>query len=259
MQLLSHQGRESKESGLLRLHREAWLPKWQQLARRRNAVQRELKVWRAALLHEYWKTRKEVVEREEMKKEVVEEEEVKREITCWKWVEEMIEWEAKLAGEKEIFERRTLHPVYQTVEKLKCWLKIREKAEAEQAGYPQGGDMMRAVCAVRGRLEQVWCELEEESVSLCTSLASAPLPWGGEVGRKGEERWRETVEDVEGKEEVEVWRSGRKDVTRRLPSPLLSCPRQDLQASLMQEFSALDTHFQDVLDQLQVKYGEALR
>lgn len=273
MQQLSQQGRESKEAGLLRAHREVWLQELQRLAKERGMVETELEQWRAALLQGC---------REE------EEGYVKNDrATSWQWVEEVMEWEAKLTGERERFERDTLLPVRQLVGKLKCWVKARESAEAEQVGLPQS-NVASEVNGVKRELRRVWGELEEECVSLCSYLAAARSAWDEEWGRGEREKWRREEEEREGGKEEEDREQARdreaevaeggeecgreenrervmecdgvaKCGGRETPTALQCCSSPELRTSLTQEFAALDAHYHGVLEQLQDKHREALR
>lgn len=280
MQKLSRQGRESKEAGILHLHREVWTLEWQRLARERGVVETEIEKWRSAVLLGYkargegGRGRKEGGEREE-EKEVREEEEgggMERLREC-QWVEEMMEYDVQLAGERRIFERDTLQPVQELVEKLKCWVRVRENPEAEQTRLPLSGEVKKEVCGVRRELGRVWAQLEEECTSLCSYLATTRSVWGGE-GDRGEECREEGMKEMEvaeGSDEEETRIERQKDLwsvegqsedgagDRGVPAALLCCSSQQLRTSLAQEVFALDAHYQDVLKQLQDKHREALR
>lgn len=250
VQQLSHQGRESKEAGLLRLHREVWLQEWQLLARKRGVVEEELKRWRDAIFERCRKEEEGTTQRQ--------------------WAEEITTWEAELAGERERFERDTLRPVRQIVEKLKSWVESREIIEAEHVGVPGSEEVGGEVCGVRRRLGRVWGELEEECVLLHGYLTTARSAWGGEDGGEEEERERERSKgnweeerrrrgstEAVGEEE-EKWSVG-KDGGGGLPAILLGCSNWELRKSLAHEFSALDSHYQDVLEKLKDKHRDALR
>ena len=141
---LSKQGQESKEVGLLSLHREVWQREWQHLVNERKRAEVELEEWRANLLCG--------ISSEEKNK------------ASAYWIEDVMEYEADVCQESKQFELDTVKPLQLLRIDLKSWI---QTPQGDQCPWE---DVQKELISVKQQQKRILLMLQDEYVSLWADL-----------------------------------------------------------------------------------------